>query len=152
MDMSAFLAKEIQNQEVWVGRTLSLHCLASPLGHLREASATPWGHIIFVCLLALTHAAFRVFIPPAGTEPLLPALGAWSHNRSTTREVPEVALASVFSAILPSPPEDPVLWAHQAWMLTKRDFLLGPLLFKKNEPRVPVVSWYLLIYSAAYFC
>lgn len=88
---------------------------------------------LFVCWL--DHATFRVFVPPAGTEPLLPALGAWSHNHSTTRKVPEVALASVFSAILPSPPEDPVLWAHTKPECLPRGFLLGPISYlRKMSP------------------
>ena len=35
-------------------------------------------------------------------------------------------------------------------MLTKRAFIRPSFLFKKNEPKVPIVSWYLLIYSVEY--
>ena len=89
---------------------------------------------LFVCWLY--HAAFRVLIPPAGIEPMLPALGVWSHNRSTTRKVPEVALASLFSIILPSPPKDLVLWAHTEPECLLRGLLLGPVSYlRKMSPK-----------------
>ena len=101
---------------------------ASPGSALRVTLGTHTPEVtlfLFVCWLY--HAAFRVLIPQARIEPMLPALEAWSHNCSTTRKVPEVALASLFSFILPSPPEDPVLWVHTKPECLPRGFLLGPM-------------------------
>ena len=35
-----------------------------------------------------THAAWKILVPRPGTEPMPPALGVWSLNHWTTREVP----------------------------------------------------------------
>lgn len=143
------LPRKFRIQEgVWVGPVPDFqHCLGQPLGVTRNPHT--WGHIIFVCLLAWPCSIQGASHSPSRDWTPLPALGAWSHNHSTTRKVPEFALASVFSAILPSPPEDPVSGHTLSLNAYQEGFYWANFLFK-NEPRVPVVSWYLLIYSAAH--
>ena len=132
VDMSAF-AKEIQNQGVWVGPEPKFqHCLGQPLGSPRNPHT--WGHIIFVCLLAIP-CSIQGLNSPSRDWTHAPCIGAWSHNRSTTRKVPEVALASLFSSILPSPPEHLVLWAHTEPECLLRGLLLGPVSYlRKMSP------------------
>lgn len=68
-----------------------------PQGWVRlEASSTLRLSCVSVSFIYWLHCAARILVPRPGIEPVLPALGAWSLNPWTTRDIP---LCTIFEQV-----------------------------------------------------
>ena len=68
--------------------------MAARLCHLRVISFSIMKDVIY---LLLGHAACEILVTQPGIEPVPPALGAWSLNHWTAREVPSLKNSNTIS-------------------------------------------------------